>query len=254
MNPWFTVEIIDPNTFAISEYQHWEQTHCYLLLGTQKALLIDSGLGVQNISTVVHRLTNQPVLLATTHAHWDHIGGHWHFPRIAVHAQEREWLEQAFPLPLDAVKANIIQRPCSFPPDFQLEHYRIFQGTPTMILHHQDILSLGHRQVQVLHTPGHSPGHVCFFEPRTGYLFSGDLIYQGTLDAFYPSTDPLAFWQSIQLVKQLPLKKILPGHYTLHIPLDLVEEIDRGFTTLWHQGKLQQGQGLFSFPHFNIHL
>ncbi len=75
MNPWFTVEIIDPNTFAISEYQHWEQTHCYLLLGTQKALLIDSGLGVQNISTVVHRLTNQSVLLATTHAHWDHIGG-----------------------------------------------------------------------------------------------------------------------------------------------------------------------------------
>ena len=45
MKDWFTVEKIDEDTYAISEYQHWEETHCYLLCGTKRALLIDTGLG-----------------------------------------------------------------------------------------------------------------------------------------------------------------------------------------------------------------
>ena len=46
MGDWFTIEPLDGDTFAISEYRHWEETHCYLLLGTERALLIDTGLGV----------------------------------------------------------------------------------------------------------------------------------------------------------------------------------------------------------------
>ena len=38
MSGWFTVEEIDRDTFAISEYRHWEETHCYLLLGLERAL------------------------------------------------------------------------------------------------------------------------------------------------------------------------------------------------------------------------
>jgi hypothetical protein len=49
MNGWFTVERIDAQTFAISEYRHWEETHCYLLCGQDKSALIDTGLGVSNI-------------------------------------------------------------------------------------------------------------------------------------------------------------------------------------------------------------
>ena len=45
MNTWFTVEEVDSQTFAISEYKHWEETHCYLLCGQEKAVLIDTGLG-----------------------------------------------------------------------------------------------------------------------------------------------------------------------------------------------------------------
>ena len=54
MKDWFTVEKIDEDTYAISEYQHWEETHCYLLCGTKRALLIDTGLGVANILSLIH--------------------------------------------------------------------------------------------------------------------------------------------------------------------------------------------------------
>ena len=46
MTPWFTVERIDDATFALSEYRHWEEAHSHLLLGRERALLLDTGLGV----------------------------------------------------------------------------------------------------------------------------------------------------------------------------------------------------------------
>ena len=53
MDSWFTVEKIDCNTFAISEYKHWEETHSYLLCGEKMAVLIDTGLGISNIRKIV---------------------------------------------------------------------------------------------------------------------------------------------------------------------------------------------------------
>ena len=104
MNSWFTVEEIDNDTYAISEYQHWEETHCYLLCGEKEAVLIDTGLGVSNIKAVVDKLTELPITVITTHVHWDHIGGHKYFDSIAVHELEREWLSVQFPIPLQVVK------------------------------------------------------------------------------------------------------------------------------------------------------
>ena len=42
MDNWFTIEQIDRDTFSISEYKHWEETHCYLLCGEKYAILIDT--------------------------------------------------------------------------------------------------------------------------------------------------------------------------------------------------------------------
>ena len=74
-NDWFTVEKIDYDTFVISEYKHWEETHCYLLNGTEHSLLIDTGLGVDNIKTIVDKLATKPVIAIPSHTHYDHIGG-----------------------------------------------------------------------------------------------------------------------------------------------------------------------------------
>lgn len=79
MSDWFTVTSIDSQTFVISEYKHWEETHCYLLCGRERAILIDTGLGVSNIKAVVDSLSSLPLMVVTTHVHWDHIGGHGYF-------------------------------------------------------------------------------------------------------------------------------------------------------------------------------
>lgn len=97
MRPWFTIETIDEDTHAISEYRHWEETHSYLLEGDERALLIDTGLGIRDISAEVGRLTDKPVTAVATHVHWDHIGGHRHYPDFYAHEDEPGWLSGGFP-------------------------------------------------------------------------------------------------------------------------------------------------------------
>lgn len=254
MGDWFAVEELEKDTFCISEEKHWEETHCYLLCGTQSAVLIDTGLGVADIKKVVRALTSLPILVATTHVHWDHIGGHRFFNNIAVHGKEVVWLSETFPMPLQLVKNNLMCQPCDFPSDFDINKYQIFQGVPQKILYDHDCIDLGNRKLIAIHTPGHSPGHCCFYEPERKYLFSGDLIYSGCLDAFYPTTNPLLFWQSVRKIQELDVKRIFPAHHKLDISIDLIDRVEKAFRYLEESGKLKQGTGVFSFRDFQIHI
>ena len=254
MKNWFSVEQLDADSYALSERQHWEETNCYLLLGSEKALLIDTGLGVADIARVVQGLTRLPVEVVTTHVHWDHIGGHGAFEEIAVFEAEAQWLAGGFPIPLEAVKHNLLREPCGFPPSFDAEQYQIYQGGASVFLRDGEALDLGNRRLRVVHTPGHSPGHICLYEEGRQYLFSGDLVYAGCLDAFYPTTDPALFRHSIQQIRALPIRHIWPGHHELHIPVSLLERIDDGFEALYQANKLRQGSGIFDFGDFKIHL
>lgn len=253
MNDWFTIEKIDDMTYAISEYKHWEKFHSYLLLGRDQALLIDTGLGISNIKKIVDEITNLPILVATTHIHWDHIGGHKYFDNIAVYYLEKEWLSN-FPIPLTVVMKNLLKEPCELPEFFDINKYEIYKGDPNIILNDNDMIDIGNRKIQVIHTPGHAPGHICFYDIESKYLFTGDLIYEGKLDAYYPTTYPLDFKNSIDKVRKLNINKILPAHYNLNIDTHLVDEIGKAFKDLEKKGKLNQGHGIYKYDKFSIHI
>lgn len=254
MSEWFTTEQIDKDTYVISEYKHWEETHCYLLNGTDRSLLIDSGMGIQNIRDEVARITDNPVVTVATHTHWDHIGGHSLFPEFYVHEDEAGWLNGHFPLSLEYIKELVIEEPCDFPSDFRLDDYKIFQGEPARILHDGDMIDFGGRTVQVLHTPGHSPGHMCFYEAARKYLFSGDLVYKGKLTAFFPTTDPIAYKKSIEKIAVLKTDRLFPAHHALDILPAIVTNIKDSFEQLEMQDQLKHGSGVFSYPDFQIEL
>ena len=208
MDNWFTIEQIDRDTFSISEYKHWEETHCYLLCGEKYAILIDTGLGVSNIRKIVDSLTKLPVMTVTTHVHWDHIGGHKYFDNIAVHEAEKDWLSVRFPIPLQVVKNNLTRLPCDFPRDFDINAYQIFQGIPQRILHDGDFLNFRRAGKFKLFTRRDIlPDIVAFTNQNETICIPGDLIYKGSLDAFYPTTDPKLFYQSIKANTEIQYKK-----------------------------------------------
>lgn len=253
MNNWFTIDKADKNTYIISEYRHWEETHCYLLNGSQRSLLIDTGLGIGNISEAAAKLTDKPVTAVATHIHWDHIGGHKYYPDFYAHEAELDWLDGGFPQPLETIKGYVTER-CDLPEDFHIDDYRFFQGKPTRVLHGGEHIRLGDRVIEVIHTPGHSPGHMCFWEEKTGYLFTGDLAYRGMLTAWFPSTNPEAYLKSLETVAALPVKKVFPAHHALDIRLEMIIRMRNAFVQLKEKGMLHHGSGTFDYGDWSVWL
>ena len=251
MENWFLTKQIDKNTFVISEPKHWEETNCYLLIGSEKALLIDTGLGISDISAEVRKITDKPIIAVPTHVHWDHIGGLWNFPEFCVHKLETDWIDGNFPLSNEFVRKMIV-KDNNLTHVINVDNYAVFQGKPSGILKDEDIIDLGNRKIRVLHTPGHSPGHICFFEEETGYLFTGDLIYKGTLFANYESTNPEKYLESVQKIAKLYVKRIFPAHHKIDIYPEMILKVLEGLTEINDEGKLCHGSGKFDFENWSI--
>lgn len=253
MSDWFTINRIDKETYIISEYRHWEETHCYLLNGTEHSLLIDTGLGICNIYNEVIKLTNKPIIAVATHIHWDHIGGHEYFPDFYAHKEELNWLKGEFPLTMSQIKEMVIDR-CDLPEGYNVNNYKFFQGDPTRVLKDNDIIDIGGRHIEILHTPGHSPGHMSFWEKERSYLFTGDLVYKGTLFAYYPSTNPEAYLKSLELVASLLVKRVFPAHHNLDIQPEILIRMRDAFRQLRKEDKLHHGSGTHNYGDWAVWL
>lgn len=253
---WFTVQQIDEKTYAISEYGHWEKVHSFLLLGTEKAALIDTGLGIDNIKRITDQLTNLPIDVLTTHVHSDHIGSHGEFDTLYVHEEEGDWLINGIKgLSIDIIRKNI-GRDITIPPppSFNPETFTPFQGKPTGLLKDRDQIELGQRTLTVLHTPGHSPGHICLFDEAAGYLFTGDLLYDETpVYAFYPTTNPVELAASWERIAHLNgVRKIYGSHNTLGLEPLLLQEVEKAVHYLREQNLFKFGTGIHQFNGFSV--
>ena len=248
---WFTTNKVNESTYIISEYRHPEETHCYLLCGSEKALLIDTGLGISNIHEEITKLTDKPIVAVATHVHWDHIGGHKYFSEIYAHRNEQEWLCGKFPLSKAAIQKMLVTT-CDLPVDYNPNEYELFQGGPNRLLDDGDIIELGNRSIVVIHTPGHSPGHMCFWDADNRFLFTGDLIYRGVLYANYPSTDPQAYLRSIEKILAYTPAQIFPAHHSLDISTELITHIHTALQTLRARNLLCHGSGRFNYGDWSI--
>lgn len=253
---WFTVTKIDPRTFAISEYGHWEKVHSFLLIGEDRAILIDTGLGIDNIKRITDQLTELPIVVITTHVHADHIGSHGQFQTIYVHKQDEDWLINGIQgLSLDQIRRDM-SRDITIPvPDtFNPETYTPFQGKPTALIEEGDVVDIGGRSVMIMHTPGHSPGHISIFEQATGYLFTGDLLYDVTpVYAFYPSTSPVDLVRSLERIAEIPnVTKVFGSHHTLGLDPAILQEVKEAVHVLREQNLCMHGTGIHYFKGFSI--
>jgi len=253
---WFTVNQIDNTTFAISEYGHWEQVHSYLLIGEEKAALIDTGLGIDNIKRITDQLTNLPIIVLTTHVHWDHIGSHGEFKNIYVHKDEEDWLVNGIKkLSIEQIRKDVsrditIPTPETFNPDT----YKPFQGNPTGLLNDGDEIEIGNRKLTIYHTPGHSPGHISILDNSKGYLFTGDLLYDGTpVYAFFPTTNPVDLTQSLKKISNIPnVTKIYGGHNTIGLDASLLYEVGKAVEELKEKNQVRFGTGIHKFKGFSV--
>ena len=81
-------------------------------------------------------------------------------------------------------------------------------------LNEGDLVSVGKINFKVMHTPGHSPGGVCYYNAEEGILLSGDTLFKGTIgNTSFPNSNEKAMWLSLaKLAKLPPSTKVYPGH------------------------------------------
>jgi glyoxylase-like metal-dependent hydrolase (beta-lactamase superfamily II) len=229
MDAWFEINTVAQDAYAILEPNHAEEVISYLILGRERAILLDTGMGVGNIHRPVREMTNKPITVVNSHYHWDHVGDNNRFSHIAIHAAEAHLLEQ------ERTEETLREamRTENFwglmPPDFDPRDYHILPSEADQLLEDGDILELGGRRLQVLHTPGHSPGSICLLSEDEGLLFTGDTVYAGPLYIQLEDSDFHTYRNSMKRLSDLAptLSLVLPGHnWTPLEPIILVEMAD----------------------------
>jgi glyoxylase-like metal-dependent hydrolase (beta-lactamase superfamily II) len=202
-DPWFEVYKVAPAVFAIYEPHQFEETISYLIVGSQRAVLFDTGMGIGDIRKVTAELTGLPIVLLNSHTHNDHVGGNWQFGTIYgmdtdfTRANARGSREDAqAELTPDSICGEL-------PKGFDREAYATRPWKITAYTHDGDRFDLGGRTLEVIATPGHTPDSICLLDRANGLLFTGDTYYPAPIWLYRPETDLAAYGASIRRLAAL---------------------------------------------------
>jgi glyoxylase-like metal-dependent hydrolase (beta-lactamase superfamily II) len=186
----------------------------YVIVGSAKALLFDTGMGIGKMRRVVEGLTAKPVTVLNSHAHHDHVGGNAEFERAMGmdNAFSRKNAEGRRGLGPEVLKADRI---CgALPAGVTTESYVIGPWTISEIVRDGSRIALGGREVEVIATPGHTPDSLCLYDAKNRLLFTGDTFYPGPIYLFGGETNLADYANSSdRLAKLAPqVNLLLPGH------------------------------------------
>lgn len=212
-DPWFEVYRIRSAVFAIYEPHQSEEVISYLILGSKRAVLFDTGMGISNMKKLVEGLTKLPISVLNSHTHNDHVGDNWQFNDI--YGMDTEFTRtNARGSTADAL-AEIAPGEIygELPQGFDAKSYSTKPWHISHWLHDADKLDLGGRTIQIIAVPGHTPDSIALYDAKNNLLFTGDMFYPGTIYLYRPETDLEAYVASIKKMAALPhVELLLPAH------------------------------------------
>ena len=211
---WFDAREVAAGIVVFEEPLHSENVKSYLVLGSERAALIDTGMGVADLKREVESVTSLPIVVLQSHAHFDHIGDAWRFDDVRVHASEAAALERG--RTCESLRGWMDPKELSGPlPDgFDPDAYALKGKTPTKLLRDGEEIDLGDRVLTVLHCPGHSPGSVAFWDKSARLLISTDVAYLRQLYALNPDSSLPDYLTSLRRLEAMipELDMLLPAH------------------------------------------
>ncbi|MEM4473301.1 MAG: MBL fold metallo-hydrolase [Archaeoglobaceae archaeon] len=172
--------------------------NCYLIIDEKKAI-IDVGGDPEFIIRAIKKYIDPKELdyVFLTHSHYDHAAAAGFFKgiaKIAMHEEEMKLMKMQ-----------------SFASIFGFR-FKLFE--PDIILKGGEKFELGEISLEVIHTPGHSPGSICLYEPKKKWLFSGDTVFAyGNFGRYdLPGGDAMKLLKSLEMLSRLEIENLYPGH------------------------------------------
>jgi glyoxylase-like metal-dependent hydrolase (beta-lactamase superfamily II) len=241
---WFEVYRLPGDVFALYEPGQFQEVISFLILGADKALLWDTGMGIGNIRACVDGLTDLPVVVLNSHSHMDHVSGNAAFEELLAFDSEataqklaagRTVEQNARQLAGDSVWMPL-------PEGFDPSQYATIGKAPTGTVREGDLIDLGGRALEVVHTPGHAADAIMLIDAENKLLFTGDTYYPAPLYAFSADSNFAEYEASIRKIveKIAPLdlewiyashNEVVQGTEVLGQVLEAMEAISSGAKT-----------------------
>ena len=212
-----TINKIDSGTWSFEE----GGVRFFLLTGSEKALLIDSGMQTQNARELAQELTGLPLSLLNTHADPDHIASNHEFESFYMHPSEL------------VVYHNLQHKSGNALP--------VWDG---------DIIDLGGRPLRIIALPGHTPGSIAVLDVNCRRLFSGDPIQDGSIFMFGVHRSMQAYIDSLERLQGYvsEFDEIFPAHGSCPVKPGLIPELCRSAHDIL-SGKVQgEAREMFGTP------
>jgi len=172
----------------------------FLLLGTEKALLVDSGMRTQNAKQIAESVTKLPIMLLNTHADPDHISGNGSFDCFYMHPDEEDY-------------------------------YRAHGGLGAILpVEDNDIIDLGDRPLKIIFIPGHTPGSIAVLDIKNRVLISGDSVQGGNIFMFKEGRNLPLYAESMKKLSMYTdeFDVIYPSHGSFPVSPDLIAKLAEG--------------------------
>jgi len=213
---WWRVRSVGDGVTWIDEPHVREFYRCNVwhVRGRDRDMLVDSGMGVVSLRQWVPLVTERPLEAVASHTHFDHVGCHHEFPCRSCHGAEAHLLRAPTRENTFADKYVTDDIFTALPPEpYRSETYAVKSAPATRLLWDGDIVDLGDRRFEVIHTPGHSPGGIALWEAATGVLFSGDIVYDGELIEGTTAQEAAQYVASMERLLRLPVRVVHGGHF-----------------------------------------
>lgn len=211
VDSWFETKLIAEKVWRIGDHGN---DNIYLVVGDDKALLIDTGIGVADLARCVSTITELPVIVVNTHGHPDHAGGNFQFSQVYTHPLDFELIKR---FTSRNYRENTLQRVIKENPELESSFIKDIDDFETPSISPIEagyVFDLGKRKLEVIEVPGHTRGSVVLLDAKNKLLFSGDnnntlvwLFLEGCL--------PIeSYLQTLQKLNQRSdeFDYILPGH------------------------------------------
>ena len=189
-----TLQAVGDGVYSIDQ----GMVRCFLIVGEQKALLLDTGAGACDLTAMIRGVTQLPLTVVQTHGDGDHTANSDLFQEICAHPAEFE----------------IIRR---FRPELKAKLRPVAEG---------DRFDLGGRILHVIEAPGHTPGSICLLDRDCRILFSGDTVSFGPVFLFGAHRDIHTYRETLcRLMEMGGFDTVYPCHNTCPVSPDIIPEL-----------------------------
>lgn len=221
---FFQVQELGDGIFCLKDLSTVEM---YLVVGEQRAALLDTGTGIGDLAGAVRGLTNKPVEVYLTHGHVDHAGGIYSFDRVHVHPADKALMQENARPGIRLAFAGFVGRAAGstpwtqadFAPPHPIEICELEPGSTA---------DLGGRTLTAVDMAGHTRGSLGYFDSATGTLFAGDGCNNSTFLFLPESASVEEYRDTLVRLKAdwgAKVRRMMICHDYTCIPLQCIDEV-----------------------------